>query len=180
MIKIKKSYKEITIDDYINIIDIIEDDSTDELTKNQLLIILLSKTKIDINEIKNMPFKEFKDLIKDLSFLSKQPTTKLKTKYKLNKRKYKLLTSINDFTVDKFNYISNMEFKVENYSKILSAVMIPEDNITDYVLIEKEIKTFMNMEDVLNILFFYQTLNGEYIKHTRTYLEKMKMIKKKK
>lgn len=179
-IKIKNSWKEITIGEYTQIIGILKDDSLDELEINNYLLSILSG--LDIKQIRQLTISEYSSFLKALDFLKSEPSAKIKKQYIINGNKYNSVLKLGNVTTGQYMDLQTLskdyESTIENMSKILSIFLIPDGKKYgeyDLTSVANEIETYFNIEDAVSLTFFFSLLNQRLLAASLLYLEKMKM-----
>lgn len=184
-IKIKNSWDEININDYIQIIGIIKDDELDELEMNNYLLSVLSG--LNIKEIRSLSIIEYTNCLKALEFLKKEPSNKIKKQYIINGKKYNSVLKLNKVSTGQYIDLQNLskdyESTIENMSKILSIFLIPDGKkYGDYDIDEviNDIENHFNIRDAVSLTFFFSLLNQRLSVASLLYLDLMKKRAEKK
>lgn len=178
-ITIKNKWSEITINEYIQIIGILKDESLDELEINNYLLSILSG--LDIKDVRKLSIQEYNNFLKASEFLKKQPSTKLKKSYIINNKKYNTTLKLSKVNTGQYMDLQELtkdyESTIENISKILAIFLIPDGKeYGDYDILEvaNEIENYFNIEDAVTLTFFFSNLKKKLLIVSLLYLEKMK------
>lgn len=173
----------ITIEKYYGIKDILDDESTDYLTKNVQLVSLI--LDVDEDEVWNMDLSIVGDYIDKLQFLNrfelpKSPNLKIKLP-SYNLLVMKDLSKINMSQYVDFQNFASLPLR-ESMDKILSIFLIPEGKTynTDYDILDlqREIRdniSFRTAEGLFN--FFLMEFSGLLIRSLNSYRKMMKKEK---
>lgn len=196
--KMKNSYKDITLSEYIQIVDVLNSD-LDELDKYVGLISILKNETLE--SIIDKPASVILELSKDLSFLNELPSDKVKltNELTLNNQLYFVNLKINDMTTEDFiDYIKIDKSNVlENLDKVLSLFLKPVIKIEKNILgkkkyifdetiskleIAEEIQNHLNIEIAYSYMVFFYQLSKILQMNTNIYLAKnlKKIMKSKK
>lgn len=180
----KKSWNEITIDEFVQIQDSYKDaDMTDEDRTLNLVYLLTNQDPMD------MEFTEFQKVLKQLQFIKEEvPANPLKRRYELNGKKYRLMQSIDKIStaqyIDYTNHLKNMEDDVD-YVNVLSVFILPEDATKyndgyDIETVKKDIRYYMPITDALGIFRFFFHYYKNFIEISLRFLTKrLKKMKRK-
>ena len=173
----------ISIEKYYQILDILNDEEDDDITKNvKLVAAILEK---DESEVWDMDLAEVGQYISKLQFLNKfemprTPNMKVKLpSYDL--QVIKDLTKINIAQyVDYQNFVT-MPLR-DGMDKILSIFLIPEgktyNNGYDILEVQKEIRQYMSFRVAEGLLSFFLKRYGELLVHSLAYCRRqMKKVK---
>lgn len=180
-----KGYKEMTLDMYFQITEILETDL--ELIDKEVAIIAIMDNKTQ-DEVLNMELMDFNNRVNALAFLTTQPQRFMPDmKYKIDGQTFEVMASTDEMTVAQYvdyNAYLQMEDEREKILGFLSVFMIPKGKkYGEYKMDEvKEKLMKMNVEDVYALSAFFLEWSKALTKTTQTYLMKKmrKMIKKEK
>lgn len=179
-----KSYKEMTIDKYLQLKKI--DITGEEIDIQTEMIAILSDKTLD--EVLDMPLQEYMACVQNLQFLLETPReTPCPKKIVLGDREYYVMRDVRDMTtaqyIDYQMYIQNGGD--DNLPNIISCFVIPKGKTynKDYDIAEaiEDIKTKLSIETAFSISrFFFRKLENS-TKAMLLYLEsKIKRILKRK
>lgn len=185
-IKIKNSWKEVTIEDFLKIQRLDIQDFETELDYHiELLSILSDKDK---EYLYTIPVVNIPSLLSEIEFISSMPKGEIKYSYLINGKKYKATLNVNDLTA--MQYIDLVSLLTDNKDNknihlILAVILIEEGkeyNAKNFD-IEKaadEIKQHFNIADAWQISVFFSTLLNSLMVAIGSYsASKMKKLKKK-
>ena len=152
------TWEDITLDQYLQIYQLIDVEGMDEMVYAELLKVVCGE------EVEDLTLPEYKKMFVHLNFLqSPMPEIKAKKEYVLKGNKYQCDLDMTKITgsqyLDYSNYIKEKK-GVENFSKLVSVFLIPKghkynDGYDIDELIEL-IESDMKMIDVNAISFFLQ------------------------
>ena len=176
------TWEDITLDQYIQIYQLLDVEGMDEMVYAEILKIVVGE------DVEDLSLSEYKQMFKHLDFLkAKMPEVKAKKEYILKGNKYKCDLDISKITgsqyLDYVNYIKENK-GVENFAKIISVFLIPKghkynDGYDIDELIEI-IESEMKIIDVNAISFFLQRQYTAYISTLTVYsIQTMKKMMKK-
>lgn len=180
----KKSWNDVTIDEFTQIQDSYKDtEMTDEDRTLNLVYLLTDEDPLE------MPFTEFQKTLKDLQFIkSEVPASQLKRRYELNGKKYRLMQSLDKIStaqyIDYTTYLKNMEDDID-YVNILSVFILPEDSVKyndgyDLEMVKNDIRYYMSITDALGIFRFFFHYYKNFIDVSLYFLRKrLKKMKRK-
>lgn len=184
-IKIPKSWNEVKLKSWKELIEIENTEGLSRSDKNVQILSCLSG--VEINEIESLPLYSVSSYMSRLNFLQTPPKPgKTRRAYTLGGTKYTVFKRIEDITagmyIDFQNYCNgNLD---EHISQILSIILIPEDHKYNegYSLEDTidDIDNNLGIEDALSLFnFFLKRL----VKSTRTSLQSslgisMRMVKR--
>lgn len=164
----KFSWDNISIDKYYQMMDILNDEEDDDITKNVKLVAVVTDRPEE--EIWNMDLTQAGDYISKLIFLNKfdipkNPDIKIKLpNYKL--RVIKDLSKINMAQYVDYQNFATLPFR-EGIDKILSIFLIPEGYKynTDYDILDlqKEIRQNLSFRVAEGLLGFFLRKYGELL-----------------
>ena len=176
------TWEDITLDQYIQIYQLLDVEGMDEMVYAEILKIVVGE------DVEDLSLSEYKQMFKHLDFLkAKMPEVKAKKEYILKGNKYKCDLDVSKITgsqyLDYVNYIKENK-GVENFAKIISVFLIPKghkynDGYDIDELIEI-IESEMKIIDVNAISFFLQRQYTAYISTLTVYsIQTMKKMMKK-
>ena len=176
------TWEDITLDQYIQIYQLLDVEGMDEMVYAEILKIVVGE------DVEDLSLSEYKQMFKHLDFLkAKMPEVKARKEYILKGNKYKCDLDISKITgsqyLDYVNYIKENK-GVENFAKIISVFLIPKghkynDGYDIDELIEI-IESEMKIIDVNAISFFLQRQYTAYISTLTVYsIQTMKKMMKK-
>lgn len=154
--KIKNSWGEITLNEFIQLTQIIQSDIPEDYQLSNIVSVLTGCT---LQEIESLPLSTFKTLTSQLGFLNEKPQrNERKDTYTINGTEYVLKADITEITTGQ--YLDFTNYTKENpidQTRILSCFLIPKGKeYSDGYNIEK---VFMDMNDLplqdsLSIFFY--------------------------
>lgn len=178
-----KSYKELTIDKYIQIRQLI-DSNEEDINKQVILLSIL--TDLDEEEILNLKLDEYKQLNQQTDFLLEQPKpNKIATTYKLGKYELEPMVNMKDVTTSQYIDFQTFIKDQDKYLvELLSIILIPKGKkyAQDYDIydVQEVIKNNLNIEDALGLTAFFLTLLNSLIQTMQiSCIRKMKKMMKK-
>lgn len=124
MINIKKNWNEVTILEYIQIMDILKTDN-DELDKVAGIVSIL--TNLEMKTILELDLKVFQSLASNIQFINILPTVKLQPIYKIKDTIFKVNYNLNKISTQQYIdmlHLSQKDF-ITNIHKVLSLFLIP-------------------------------------------------------
>lgn len=125
--RLPKSYREITINQFSAINDILKDDSLSELEKNIRLLSIIAKK--DISEVEAMPVPEFKNCIKKLEWISEINYIPAPTNFKCGKYYWKPIKDVTHINMSQFidisSYYNDESNIINNLPAILATICTP-------------------------------------------------------
>lgn len=181
MIRLKyKSWKDINVDTFEKLNKIKVDD---EFSANIELLSILCDCSTE--EIENLSTKEFNRLLRKTSFLLSMPKVFVKDVYKINGKKYTLLSKIADMNVSQYIDFQTYYKKGNDTKNILSVLLIPKGKkYGQYNLdeVKEDIGKYLNIVDAYSICFFFTLLFQSLTKGIGIYsvFQMKKMMKKEK
>lgn len=175
-----KSYKELTIDKYIEL-QSIDWLNMDEIDIQSNIIAILND--VDVETILDLSITEYKKLASNLSFLLEQPKVKGKkiNKLKINNKEYYVIDKVEDMSagqyIDYQSYITKNDVKMLPY--VLSCLIIPKgEKYGDSYTID-DLKN-LSVEEGLTIANFFLKKSRTLIRGILFYLERTMKKKMKK
>lgn len=184
-ITIKNNWKEVSIKDYLTIINLIdESEDLDKIELNNYLLTIL--TGLSLHQINNMSLKDYKFATKNIAFIYTQPTETVKNEYVINGKKYKLNKKISECVtgqyLDLLTLTKNIDNILPNIHKIIAIFLSPIDKkYGEYDLEEvaNEFYEHLNIADAMAISLFFYHLENKLLEATQLYLEKQEKKAKK-
>lgn len=177
------NYNKLTIGKYLELVEIIEDDTLADIDKNVEIIALLDDKEVDV--IYDLPLTEFNEKIQMTSFLYEEPKPlQVSTVYKLGDMELEACLNLNDLTTAQFidyqTYVKDDKKLVE----LLSVFLIPKGHKynKDYDIIEvqKVIRENMPVTQAMGLSAFFLLLSKSLLKASLTYsIKKLKKIMRK-
>lgn len=179
------NYNKLSIGKYLDLMEIIEDDSMEDIDKNVEIIALLDDKEVDV--IYDLPLSEFNEKIQMTSFLYEEPKPmQVSSVYKLGGMELEAMLNVNGFTTAQFidyqTYVKDKDYMVE----LLSVFLIPKgckyNKGYDILEVQKVIRDNMPITQAMGLGFFFLSLYRELLKATLSYSTKKirKMMKKEK
>ena len=182
---IKKSWDEVTLNDYIQLQQIVNSNIPEDYQLSNMVALL---TGLSIETIENLPLSQFLQLGNELKFMNEKPTRNgHKNEYILNGTTYVLTEDISKLTTAQFLDFQNYQKEQPiDYCKILSCFLIPKGHSYNdgYDLN----KTFNDMGCMLvpdfQGLFFFLRLQSVslyliLVDYSKQEMKKMKISKEK-
>ena len=184
-IHIKSSWNEVTLNEFIQLTQIIQSEIPEDYQLSNIVSVLTGKT---LNEIESLPLSEYKKLASQLDFLNETPQRKEthSDHYEINGVTYDLKADLSNLTTAQ--YIDYMNYSKEDpidQTKILSCFLVPTNHsYNDGYSIEKTIVNLgeINILDYLTINFYlrlqctaFTLILVDFLKQT---LKTVKMTKK--
>ena len=155
-IQIKNSWEEITLNDFIQLQQIIQSEIDETYMMSNIVSLLTGKT---LNEIESLPLSYYKTLTSQLDFLNeKPPRNERKDIYTINGTEYVLKADVTEISTGQYLDFTNYSKEEQiDQTKILSCFLVPKDK--EYASgydIEKTIYDmgFINICDYLSINFY--------------------------
>lgn len=178
-----RSYKELTIDKYLQIRQLI-DSNEEDINKQVILLSIL--TDLDEEEILNLKLDEYKQLNQQTDFLLEQPKpNKIATTYKLGNYILEPMVDMRDVTTSQYIDFQTFIKDQDKYLvELLSIILIPKGKkyAQDYDIydVQGTIKNNLNIEDALGLTAFFLTLLNSLIQTMQiSCIRKMKKMMKK-
>ena len=165
-------YKDISVDQYLNIRATIKEHEGSELDLHVKLISLIFDMSED--EVLDLPLPKFEELNKELSFLYKQPkiTGKIPNTIVLNGRKYTVVKDAKKLTASQYidyNSYCDLPDPDTHIAQVLSVFLIPDGEKYGSYEIEPvidEISNYLSAQLAFDVCFFFSkevtALNKEY------------------
>lgn len=160
-----KTWKDISIKQYIELYNLKEDEDGIELFINQIAIV----KGITANEVENIPFTEFESLKNELKFLANEPAqTDLKKEVVYNGQKYLLKDDLTAFTLGEWIDLDTFNKDcINNMHRILSVLYTKEGQLTyNPAVCDETAEIFfekMDIETALAAFFFFYLFALNYI-----------------
>ena len=185
--EIKTSWNEITLNEFIQLTQIIQSDIPEDYQLSNIVSVLTGKP---LQEIESLPLSEYKKLTSQLDFLNETPQRKETHSdcYEINGVTYELKADLSNLTTAQ--YIDYMNYSKEDpidQTKILSCFLIPSNHsYNDGYPIEKTINELgdINILDYLTINFYLRLQSVAFtlilIDFLKNQLKTIKMNKKQK
>ena len=180
------SYKDLTINKYQEIREILKEDGG-ELTIQANIIACLSG--MDNDTVYNLSLSKYNELVQQTAFLLEKPkvSDKIPSRLNINGRECYVTTNVNKLTaaqyIDYQNLIA-MDNQEKYLANILACFVIPKGHkYGDGYEIDEIVEWLgenLSIQDAMNICFFFRKKYLNSIKITLTYLElRMKQMKRK-
>ena len=177
------NYNKLTIGKYLELVEIIEDDTLADIDKNVEIIALLDDEEVDV--IYDLPLTEFNEKIQMTSFLYEEPKPlQVSTVYKLGNMELETCLNLNDLTTAQFidyqTYVKDDSKLVE----LLSVFLIPKGHKynKDYDIVEVQnvIRENMPITQAMGLSAFFLLLSKSLLKASLTYsIKKLKKMMRK-
>lgn len=179
------NYNKLTIGKYLELMEILEDNTLADIDKNVEIVALLDNKEVDV--IYDLPLAEFNEKIQKTSFLYEEPKPlQVSTVYKLGEMELEACLNLEKLTTAQFidyqTYIKENDKLVE----LLSVFLIPKGKKynKDYEVVEvqKVIRDNMPITQAMGLSDFFLLLYKSLLKATQTCLIKKtkKMMRKEK
>jgi hypothetical protein len=183
----KKSWKDISINDYYEITDVLEDNSLDAITKNIYLLSIL--TEIDAETLFNLSLDEVDVLMKQIGWIT---DFKWDKKWKANRvsingKQYDVCVDLSKMTISQYidfqNFWSKQDLR-EHYGNILACFFVPKGKKYcegyDVKALAEEFRNTVSIELANAVCFFFLKRLLYSIKATQVYLTwQMRKMKRK-
>lgn len=177
------NYNKLTIGKYLELVEIIEDDTLADIDRNVEIIALLDDKEVDV--IYDLPLTEFNEKIQMTSFLYEEPKPlQVSTVYKLGDMELEACLNLNDLTTAQFidyqTYVKDDKKLVE----LLSVFLIPKghkyNKDYDIVEVQKVIRDNMPVTQAMGLSAFFLLLSKSLLKASLTYsIKKLKKMMRK-
>lgn len=177
------NYNKLTIGKYLELVEIIEDDTLADIDRNVEIIALLDDKEVDV--IYDLPLTEFNEKIQMTSFLYEEPKPlQVSTVYKLGDMELEACLNLNDLTTAQFidyqTYVKDGSKMVE----LLSVFLIPKghkyNKDYDIVEVQKVIRDNMPVTQAMGLSAFFLLLSKSLLKASLTYsIKKLKKMMRK-
>ena len=161
------NYNKLTIGKYLELIEILEDDTLADIDKNVEIIALLDDKEVDM--IYDLPLPEFNDKIQKTAFLYEEPKPlQVSTVYKLGDMELEACLNINDLTTAQFidyqTYVKDKNKMVE----LLSVFLVPKghkyNKDYDVFEVQKIIRDNMPITQAMGLSDFFLLLYKSLLK----------------
>ena len=161
------NYNKLTIGKYLELVEIIDDDTLADIDKNVELIALLDDKEVDM--IYDLPLPEFNDKIQKTAFLYEEPKPlQVSTVYKLGDMELEACLNINDLTTAQFidyqTYVKDKNKMVE----LLSVFLVPKghkyNKDYDVFEVQKIIRDNMPITQAMGLSDFFLLLYKSLLK----------------
>ncbi len=177
---IKNSWKEVTINEYLELISLLKLNKSDIIDIEAHIICVL--TNLTYDEVMQLDLTTFKSILKHFKFLETKPQGELKEKYTIGDKVYVVNYNYNNMTVTQYlnlNYVNQQKENIlDNIGIALASFMTPEGCDANKIDIQKEgkyISEHMNIADANAFFLLYKVC---FEKLTQTYhsflMKKMK------
>ena len=183
----KKSWKDVSINDYYEITDVLEDDTLDAISKDVYLLSILTDT--DAETIFNLSLDEVGTLMKQIDWIT---DFKWDKKWKANRvsingKQYDVCVDLTNMTISQYIDFQNFWGKKnlrEYYGNILACFFVPKGmkycEGYDVKALAEELRDKVSIELANAVCFFFLRNLLLSIRTTRVYLTwQMKKMKKK-
>lgn len=179
ILKIKCKWSEMSIADYQEYVNTMEDDNMDLEEKGDALIALISG--LNYTDVRRTDLGTYRRLLEDIKFLNK-PIDNHKivhSKIKIGDKKFKVIRNISDVLTGQYQdfqfYYKQTDKYTENLPKMLALFIIPDAHQYDdgYDLNEliEYIRLNMCIEDALSFFYYLETLSIKLLKVSLKYLK---------
>ena len=161
------NYNKLTIGKYLELVEIIDDDTLADIDKNVELIALLDDKEVDM--IYDLPLAEFNEKIQKTAFLYEEPKPlQVSTVYKLGDMELEACLNINDLTTAQFidyqTYVKDKNKMVE----LLSVFLVPKghkyNKDYDVFEVQKIIRDNMPITQAMGLSDFFLLLYKSLLK----------------
>lgn len=184
---LKTSWSAVTIADYMNYKNALDNPNTNEFEKNlDVLAIILG---VDRATLMPLPAGQILPLLDRMSFLITPPTSDPRSYYDIGGRKFKLVMNVKDLTAGQFidlsHYTKDPELVLDNLHSICATLLIPvkpyKGKKSD-IPVEKYGETPVNetaeflynnmsIEEAIGISSFFTLLYDLFTQITKRFLE---------
>lgn len=182
---IPKSWKDININQFLQIHAALEMRDIDTLDRNIYLAAALLNTNVDWVE-DNMTLQQIGQVIREASFAQEEPTGKVKKYFWLNGRLWKVELEAKNITPAQFfdlsTYTKTPQETVDNVAKIMATICRPIFTKYDSDKIEARAKMFgekMRFDFAYATSLFFWGLYNKFCDATLTYLAERLKVKTK-
>lgn len=181
IIQMKTSWDEITLNEFIQLDQLIHADIPDSYKTSNIVALLCNKS---LDEIENLPITQFKSLVSKLDFIYTKPAySDVEKSYSLNGHEYKLKAEIPSITTAQYiDYQAYMKEPDKDLTKLISVWLIPaghEYNDGYDMNTVFEDAGSMTLSDAMGISFFFSRQLAASIKIMQCSLEKnLNLLKK--
>lgn len=184
---IKTSWDAVTICDYMNYKNALDNPNTTDFEKKlDVLAILCHITR---EELMDLPASQIVPLFNKMEFLTKPPTAEVEPYYEIAGKKFKLIMDVTQLTAGQFidlsHYTKDPAFIIDNLHAICAILLLPVKPYRgkkDIIPTEKygetpigEIAEFlyenMPIKEALGISNFFTCLYNLFMQITKRYLE---------
>lgn len=183
--KIKSSWSEVTLNEFIQLTQIIQSDIPEDYQLSNIVSVLTGKS---LQEIESLPLSEYKKLTSKLDFLNETPQRKEthSDHYEINGVTYDLKADLSNLTTAQYiDYLNYSKEDPIDQTKILSCFLVPTNHsYNDGYSIEKTISELgnINILDYLTINFYLRLQSVAFtlilIDYLKNQLKTVKMTKK--
>lgn len=183
-----KNWNDITIGVYKELNEILKFERTDDeiMDEVNLSIALLSTLcDADEDEVASLTINDFKALAAQCAFLNEMPKVRIKDKYTINGKEYRVQYNVQDMTMAQYiDYQTFVKERDKYLSNIIACFLIPKGKKygDDYNLQEvvDDIEQYFSIVDAHSVCFFFMMLFQSLTKTMLTFLvKKMKKGMKK-
>lgn len=170
-IKIKKSWDDITIGQYVELRSMEKTDYPDLIDKGIFMVDTIYQV-----ESKNIAYMDFIKLLETLDFLQQKPVPKkATTRYQLNDTEYQLDLNYNNLTTSQFVDFSAYR-EQDDYIGMLSVVLYPINHTYcdgyDMEKVKQDLES-ISVTEALGIIDFFYTASTSFVERILNYLLKM-------
>lgn len=183
-IKIKNSWDEVTLNEFIQLTQIIQSEIPEDYQLSNIVSVLTGRT---LQEIENLPLSEYKKLTSQLEFLNTTPQRKEthSDHYEINGVTYDLKADLSNLTTAQYiDYLNYSKEDPIDQTKILSCFLVPTNHsYNDGYSIEKTISELgnINILDYLTINFYLRLQSVAFtlilVDYLKNQLKTVKMSK---
>ena len=172
------SYKQLPVGLYLDICEVSQDESMDELAKQVRILALLSGTTDD--EILNMPIADYQRAVVASDFLQReyQPSGRCASSYKVGGYDLRPFADWTKMTAAQFiDYQTYAGKGTEPHIvEIVSVVLVPAGKKYgdgyDVADVQRAIRDNLSVADVLDIVAFFFSQYAAFLKDSLTYLKR--------
>ena len=173
----KKSWKEITLDDYYKITNIITDPALEEIDRDVELFALFHDMSPE--EAYNLPLPKFSKMMGDLRWVFKKPVPEMvASSYVINGKKY--ITLMNPLKMTTAQYIDYKQMVVgaeDHLHQLLSIFLIPEGKTYnegyEITEVEDDILTYLPITKAMGLFAFFFAWSKSWMEVLKDYSTKM-------
>ena len=180
------SYKELTINKYLEIRKILEEDGGELNIQSRIIACLAD---MDLDDVLNLKLTKYNEYVQKTAFLMKKPelTGKVPDKLNINGVECYVTKDVNKITASQYidyQTITSLPDQEKYLANVLACFIVPKDRTYadgyDTGDIAQWIGDNLSIEDAMNICFFFRKKYLNSIKLTLAYLElTMKRMKRK-
>ena len=177
------TYYELTIDKYLQIKEILETHTGDDLEIQVALLSVLNECTED--ELLDLPLDDYKKKVEDLDFLSSplEPKPRCPKTITIDKEVYEVVREVKNFTAGEYIDYQNL-IKADNFYSVLPNILacffIPKGKTYgrdyDIMQVADKIRYNVSIGLAMDVCFFFQKQSIRLISRTLDYLVLMSMM----